>query len=155
MKKLLSLFLISAALLFNSCYQQQQPGYQVITGPSGQQMVQYQDNGQTLLMDYLLWNQLYSNGGYNSIRNYNTTHTVVHYVPSQYSSWKSSSYSPSSALRSNPSVNTGTSFKPSTSSGFRSSSSTFSSKPSTSSSSFRSSSSNSSSRSSGFRSGRH
>jgi len=152
------LVLMFAAIIFscNQPYQQyqQQPQYQVITSPNGQQMVQYQDNGQTLLMDYIIWNQLYSQGGYNSIRNYNTTHTVIHYTPSGYSNWKSSNYSPSgssssgsSGFRSN-SPSTGSKFTPSTpsNSGFRSNTpSAFSSK----SSSFKSSSSTS--RSSGFR----
>jgi hypothetical protein len=156
MKKLFALLLISISIF--SCNQpyQSQPQYQIITGPNGQQMVQYQDNGQTLLMDYLIWNQLYNQGGYNSIRNYNTTHTVIHYNPSQYSNWKRSSYSPPSALRSN-NTSTGTKFKTNNTSGFRSNtSSTFSSKPS--SNGFRSSSSTGfrSSKSSGFRSsGKH
>lgn len=102
MKRILSIIVVSLA--FASCYDPnyvqtqpvvvQQPQYQVITDPyTGAQQVMFYDGTQQMLMDYVLFNQLMGNGGYNNvITYYHRTPSIRRvYEPSRYNSWKRSS----------------------------------------------------------------
>ena len=165
---LLTIVMALAVCLF-SCYQppqpmyQQQP-YQMMTSPTGQQMVMFNDNGSQVLLDYMIFQSLMNSGGYgNVLHSYRTYPQAYHpYNPQVYAGWNRSAYSPppkttgnsTSGFRSNT-PSTGREFKTLTpSSAFRSSSgsssSVFRSSNSSPSSGFRSSSSSSSFRSSGY-----
>ena len=98
------IILILVSFLLGSCggyqppvYQQslpmqyQQPvsqDYQVMYGPGGQQMVRYNQGGTSLLIDYLLFQRYYSNGGWGAVNNYYSTHrSDFRPYNSAYSSW--------------------------------------------------------------------
>jgi hypothetical protein len=102
MKRIISILLL--AVLFAACdtnYQRpvvvQQPldyDYQVITSPTGQQMVVYNYNGREMMLDYMLWQSLYNRGGWTGVNNYYNTNPSYFrpYNSSNYSGWKTSTF---------------------------------------------------------------
>lgn len=92
---LLLALVISIVAGCNGCYtytQSPNPQYEVLQSPTGMQQVVVTDNsGTQFLMDYILFNQLMSSGGYNTVTNYYHVHRNSYpvYVRSNYSSWKS------------------------------------------------------------------
>jgi hypothetical protein len=99
MKKIIPFLLL--VLTFISCQNNQRPvvvqqadDYEVITSPTGQQMVVYNYNGNRMVLDYLLFQQLYNSGGYTGVYNYYRTNPSYFrsYTPSYYNNWKTSTF---------------------------------------------------------------
>ena len=105
-------------LLFASCSQQpQQPTYQVrtdgkdsvvyITLPPAQQQ-QGNNNNNSFFMDYMMFQMLMNQGGYDNVRNYHTTHiTEINNYGPRYQSFKpsphpSSIYTPKGRMYTEP-----------------------------------------------------
>lgn len=177
LRKNLVLLSLSFSIFASSCgcgQQQyaQDPPYNYIQSPTGQQMVVVHDNnGSQFLMDYLIFSSLMGRGGYGAvINNYHSYPSRYSTYNSSYSSWKPfrgttynrntyQSYRPSSFRSSGGSTPV---FRNTTPSSFRSTSPSPArftpSTPVRSSSSWRSSGGGSSFRSSSrssFRSSRH
>jgi hypothetical protein len=165
MKKLLIPILLFLASCNSQPYYNQYPNdYQVMTSPTGQQMVVINNGGRSYLMDYLLFTNLMNSGGYTRVYNYYHSYpsSITYYNPSSYSNWRSTRMNSSSFRSNTPSTGSGFRSVNNNPSGFRSnnssSNSVFSTPTQSSGSGFRSSSSSSSgfrsssSSSSGFRS---
>ena len=87
--------------------------YQMMTSPTGAQMVVVNDGGRSFLMDYLLFNSLMSRGGYSNVINHYHTYPSSgrYYNASAYRGWRQSRYNYSgSGLRSSG-VSTGSNFR--------------------------------------------